>query len=152
YTLKSFTYGTTDLLKDSLRVAISDKAQLNIGFDTSAVTPANVSGRVTGLLTTKGVRVVLWSPNLGSTEAPVNPDGSFTFSKVLSGSYNARLSLSGLSAGTAVTVGTSDVTGVVIAYPRDFIVTGHIIVEGSAAAPPPIVVEARSGTGRAIPS
>ena len=130
YTLTSFTYGTTDLLKNPLRVAAGDNAQLNVAFNATSVMPVNVRGRVTGLLTKKGVRVVLWSPLLASVEASVNPDGSFSFSKILPGNYAARLSLSGLSVATAITVGTQDVKDVVINYPREFVVTGHVIVEG----------------------
>jgi hypothetical protein len=151
YTLTSFTYGTTDLLKNPMRIAAADIAPLKVGFNASAVKPVNVSGRVTGLLTTKGVRVVLMNPVLASTEASVNPDGSFHFSGIIPGNYNARLSLSGLTAGTSVSVGVRDVTDAVIEYPRQFVVTGHVLVEGSSSASPPqIMLEAKPATGRAI--
>jgi hypothetical protein len=151
YTLTSFTYGTTDLLKNPMRIAAADIAQLKVGFNASAVKPVNVSGRITGLLTTKGVRVVLMNPVLASTEASVNPDGSFHFSGVIPGNYNARLSLSGLTAGTSISVGVRDVTDAVIEYPRQFVVTGHVLVEGgSSASPPQIMLEAKPATGRAI--
>lgn len=150
YMLTSFTYGSTDLQKNPMRVAAADTAQLTVGFNTSAVKPVNVSGRVTGLLTTKGVRVVLMNPVLPSTEASVNPDGSFHFSGIIPGNYTARLSLSGLKAGTPISVGARDVSDAVIEYPRQFVVTGHVLVEGgSAAYPPQITVEAKPATGRA---
>ncbi len=149
YTLTSFIYGTTDLLKNPMRVAAADTAQLNVGFNASAVKPVNVGGRVTGLLTTKGVRVVLMNPVLASTEASVNPDGSFHFSGIIPGNYNARLSLSGLTAGAPISVGARDVTDAVIEYPRQFVVTGHVLVEGGGAAnPPQITVEAKPAAGR----
>jgi len=108
----------------------------------------NVSGRVTGLLTTTGVRVVLMSQVLPSIESPVSGDGSFSFIGVIPGNYTARLSLSGLSNGTGVTVRNQDVKDLVITYPRDFIVTGHIIVEGGAAtSPPDVMLEAKSSAG-----
>jgi hypothetical protein len=150
YTLTSFMYGTTDLLKNPMRIAAADTAQLNVGFNASAVKPVNVSGRVTGLLTTKGVRVVLMNPVLASTEASVNPDGSFHFSGIIPGNYTARLSLSGLTAGTPISVSTRDITDAVIEYPRQFVVTGHVLVEGGGAAnPPQVTLEAKPATGRA---
>jgi hypothetical protein len=143
YKLVSFLYGTTDLLKSPLRIALTEDAELRITFDAPNAAPVSVSGQVTGLLYTKGVRVVLMNPFFDPIEAPVNPDGSFVFSKVGPGNYSARLSLSGLSASTAVAVGNLDVTNIVIAYPREFIVTGHIIVEGGAAGnAPPVTLEA----------
>jgi hypothetical protein len=153
YSLASFTYATTDLLKNPLRVVKTDSAELAVTFDATGVTPVNVSGRVAGLLTTQGVRVVLMSPVLGSVEAPVNADGSFAFARVIPGSYLARLSLSGISAGSSITVGNRDVTDAIITYPREFVVTGHTIVEGGAAgASPQVVLEAKPGAGRSTTS
>jgi len=87
----------------------------------------------------------LMSPLLGSVEASVNPDGSFAFSKVIPGNYAARLSLSGLSAAASIAVRDRDVTDVVINYPREFIVTGHTIVEGPLGGPPAqVVLEAKT--------
>jgi hypothetical protein len=150
YTITSFTYGTTDLLKTPMKIAAADTMQLNVGVNATAVKPVNVSGRVTGLLTTRGVRVVLMSPILASTEASVNPDGSFHFSGIIPGNYTARLSLSGLTAGTPISVNTRDITDAVIEYPRQFVVTGHVLLEGSGAAnPPQITLEAKPATGRA---
>lgn len=151
YVLTSFAAGSSDLLKSPLRVDPAGSIRLNVNFDASAVRPVHVSGRVTGLLATKGVRVVLMSPILDSTEAAVNPDGSFAFSRVIPGNYNARLSLSGLSASTGVIVGTQDVSNVVLAYPREFVVTGHVIVErGGSADLSQITLEARPDAGRPV--
>jgi hypothetical protein len=148
YSLASFTYGATDLLKNPLRVAMTDNAELRVTFNAAGVNRVNVSGRVTGLLTTTGVRVVLMSPVLPSIESPVGADGSFSFTGVIPGNYTARLSLSGLSNGTGVTVRTQDVKDLVINYPRDFIVTGHIIVEGGGATvPPDVMLEAKNAAG-----
>jgi hypothetical protein len=148
YSLASFTYGATDLLKDPLRVELTDNAELRVTFNAAGVTRVNVSGRVTGLLTTTGVRVVLMSQVLPSIESPVGADGSFSFTGVIAGNYTARLSLSGLSNGTGVTVRNQDVKDLVINYPRDFVVAGHIIVEGGATtAPPDVMLEAKSAAG-----
>jgi hypothetical protein len=148
YKLASFTYGMTDLLKNPLRVNATDSAELRVILDATSITPVNVSGRVTGLLTTQGVRVVLTNSVFGSVEATVNSDGSFAFSKVIPGNYIARLSLSGLSASRQIAVGNRDVTDVIIVYPREFVVTGHIIVEGGVTSgSPQIVLEAKSAAG-----
>lgn len=150
YKLTSFTYGTTDLLKNPIRVGTADRQELRVTFDASAITSVKVSGRVENLLTTQGVRVVLTHPVYGGTEANVEPDGSFAFAKVIPGNYTARLSLSGLSAAKAITVSNQDLTGVVITYPRDFIVTGHILVEGgSTEEAPSITLDAKDVQGRA---
>ena len=146
YKLAAFTYGTIDLSNNLLQVASTDKAELRLTFDTSAVTTVNVSGRVNGLLTTQGVRVVLMNQALGNVEAPVQADGSFAFSRVLPGNYNARLSLSGLSAATQVVVRNQDINNVVITYPREFVVAGHVIVEGATTAAPQLTLEAKSAT------
>jgi hypothetical protein len=147
YKLASFTYGTTDLLKNPIRISPADTAELHVTLDATALTPVSVSGRVADLLTTKGVRVVLGNPVFGSVEAPLNSDGSFAFSKVLPGNYIARLSLSGLSAGKQITVADHDLTDVLITYPRQFIVAAHVIVENAAAASPGIVLEAKPTSG-----
>jgi len=146
YKLAAFTYGTIDLSNNLLQVASTDKAELRLTFDTSAVTTVNVSGRVNGLLTTQGVRVVLMNQALGNVEAPVQADGSFAFSRVMPGNYNARLSLSGLSAATQVVVRNQDINNVVITYPREFVVAGHVIVEGATTAAPQLTLEAKSAT------
>src|SRR5215471_5114647 len=143
YKIQSFIYGATDLLKNPLRVTTQDSAELRVVLDASSITAFKVSGRVTDLLTTTGVRVVLAHPVFGSVEAPVSPDGSFVFPDVFPGNYVARLSVSGLTAGRQVTVADHDLTDVVITYPREFIVGGHIVVEGDAGATPSITVEAR---------
>ena len=51
------------------------------------------------------------SPLLASVEGRINPDGSFSFSNILPGNYAARLSLSGLSVGTSISVGTMMISG-----------------------------------------
>jgi hypothetical protein len=144
YKVAAFTYGTTDLLKDVVRVAATDTAELRLTFDAGGITLVKVSGRVGNLITTHGVRVVLMHPTFGSLEAPVNSDGSFLFPKVMPGSYVARLSVSGLTAAQPVTVADHDVTDVVITYPRTFIVNGHVLIEGGAPdRAPSFIIEAK---------
>jgi hypothetical protein len=105
-----------------------------------------VSGRVTGLLTTQGARVVLVGGTLGpGVEAPIDSDGAFTFSGIAAGSYTARLSLSGIQTGKSITVENADLTGVTIAFPRRFAVAWHTIVEGDTALsnPPYLVLQSK---------
>ncbi len=151
YSVDSFMYGSMDLLKNPIRVALNDTAEITIAVDATTVKPRNIRGKVNGLLTTQGVRVVLQGGNLGTgVESPVAPDGSFGFSDVLPGNYSARLSLSGHVIQTSVNVGNSDVTNVTINYPRMFSIGAHVLVEGDTADPPnipPITLEARSATG-----
>jgi hypothetical protein len=147
----SFTYGSVDLLKNPMRVALTDTAEIAIAVDATTVKPHNVSGRVTGLLTTQGVRVVLRGGNLGTgVESPVAPDGSFGFTDILPGNYSARLSLSGHVISASVNVGNNDVTNLVITYPRLFSIGAHVLVEGDAADSmnvPSITLVATSTTG-----
>jgi hypothetical protein len=151
YSVDSFTYGSVDLLKNPMRVALTDTAEIAIAVDATTVKPHNISGRVTGLLTTQGVRVVLRGGNLGTgVESPVAPDGSFGFTDILPGNYSARLSLSGHVISASVNVGNNDVTNLVITYPRLFSIGAHVLVEGDAADSmnvPSITLVATSTTG-----
>ena len=145
--IQSFIYGTTDLLKNPVRVTPQNNAELRVVLDASAIMPFKVSGRVTDLLSTTGVRVVLVNPanlTLGSHETSVSPDGSFAFSNIIPGNYIARLSISGLTVGKQVVVADRDLTDVIITYPREFIVGGHIIIEGNTEATPSVTLEARN--------
>jgi len=124
--------------------------------DATTVKPHNVSGKVTGLLTTQGVRVVLQGGNLGTgVESPVSPDGSFAFTDILPGNYSARLSLSGHVVAGSVNVGNNDVTNLLINYPRLFSIGANVLVEGDAADSmnvPPISLTATSATGSVVSS
>jgi len=151
YVVESFTYGATDLLKNPIRVALNDTSEFAIAIDATQVRPRNISGKVTGLLTTQGIRVVLQGGNLGTgVESAIAPDGSFAFSDILPGSYSARLSISGQQFSTSVRVDNQDVMNLTIAYPRRFHIAAQVLVDGDTANTPNIssvVVEARSSTG-----
>jgi hypothetical protein len=156
YSVDSFMYGSTDLRKSPvIKVALTDTAEFAIVLDATGVRPHNISGKVNGLLTTQGVRVVLQGGNLGTgVESPVATDGSFSFPDVLPGNYSARLSLSGHVISTNVIVGNSDAS-VTINYPRLFSIGAHVLVEGDSADPPnipPVTLEARSSTGAVVRS
>jgi hypothetical protein len=134
YTLQSIMYGAVDLLRNPLKIAAGDSAEMHINLATNGPSPAvSVSGRVTGLAPGEVQRISLREPGGGdisaALETSVAADGAFTFPKVLPGNYIVYLKL---RAQTRVTVGDKDVTGLVVAVPQDILVSGHLIPEGGA--------------------
>src|SRR5262249_4212765 len=129
YTLKSIVYGGGDVLRSPLKVSSNDSAELLIGLAAKGVTAVRRSRRVTGIAPGQVHRIALREPTGGdlsaALETSVGADGAFTFPKVLPGNYIVYLTL---RAQTQVTVGNKDVTGVTVAYPRDILVSGHVIV------------------------
>jgi hypothetical protein len=153
YVIESITYGSVDLKTNPIRVAANDTSEIMISVDATQVRPRNISGKALGLLTTQGVRVVLQGGTLGTgVESPVAPDGSFSFTDILPGNYQIRLSLSGPTISTSVRVDNQDVTGVTITFPRRFYVAAHVVVEGDtgAAPAPKVTLEATSATGATV--
>ena len=148
YALESITYGGVDLLQNPLKVSSNDSAELLIELAANGMTAVSVSGRVTGIAPGQVHRIALREPTGGdlsaALETSVGADGAFTFPKVLPGNYIVYLRL---RAQTPVTVGNKDVTGVTVAYPRDILVSGHVIVEGAQTVPPTIIVEGKGPAG-----
>jgi len=148
YTLKSIVYGGVDLLRSPLKVGSNDSSELLIELATDGMTAVSVSGRVTGIAPGQVHRIALREPTAGdlatALETSVGTDGAFTFPKVLPGNYIVYLRL---RAQTQVTVGNKDVTGVTVAYPRDILVAGHVIVEGAQTVTPAIMVEGKGPAG-----
>jgi hypothetical protein len=149
YTLKSIVYGGADLLRSPLKIAPADSAELLIELAINGPPPAvSVSGRVTGIAEGQPHRIALREPTAGDLAAPletsVGADGAFTFPKVLPGTYIVYLRL---RAQTQVTVGNKDVTGVTVAYPRDILVSGHVILDGAQTVTPALIVESKGPAG-----
>jgi hypothetical protein len=143
YTLQSILYGGVDLRSNPLKISPDDSAELRINLAVNGPVPAvRVSGRVTGLAPGQVQRIALREPTGGdlsaALETSIGADGAFTFPKVLPGNYIVYLRL---RAQTRVTVGDKDVTDLVVAYPQDILVSGHVILEGTQAAIPAILVE-----------
>jgi hypothetical protein len=143
YTLQSIVYGGVDLLRDPLKISSDDSAELLIGLAIDGPSPAvSVSGRVTGIVPGQFLRIALREPTGGNLsaalETSLGADGTFTFPKVLPGTYIVYL---GLRTQTQVTVGNKEVTGLTVAFPRDILVAGHVIAEGAQTALPAIIVE-----------
>jgi len=143
YTLQSIVYGGVDLLSSPLKIASDDSAELLINLAINGPSPAvSVSGRVTGMSPGQVQRIALREPTGGelsaALETPVGADGAFTFPKVLPGNYIVYLRL---RAQTPVTVGNTNVTGLIVALPQDILVTGHVIAEGAQTTVPAVTIE-----------
>jgi hypothetical protein len=142
YTLKSLTYGTTDILKNPMKVAIADTAELRVTLTTPDLAPVHVSGKLTGvddMIFARGpINATLnGTAFIASLTAPVRPDRSFEFPDVFPGSYSLRVAGAGIlnSPTVPVTVPSSDLTNVEIAVPRQKEITGRVILEGLAPMP-----------------
>jgi hypothetical protein len=149
YTVKSIVYGGVDLLRSPLKVGPANSAELLIELAIKGPSPAvSVNGHVTGIPPGQVHRIALREPTGGdlsaALETSIGADGAFTFPKVLPGNYIVYLRL---RAQTRVTVGNNDVTGLVVAYPRDILVSGHVIVEGAQAINPAITIESKGTAG-----
>jgi hypothetical protein len=156
YLVKSLTYGKTDLTKTPLNIASADSIEdLHIVLAANnGISYVSVSGRVTGFIgSTRNTRVALTS-GPSRIETPLNDDGSFRFPQVYQGNY--RLSLVGVLYATPpapapITVGAKDVTGVVIAFPRSFLVRGRILMNGEVnKLPEQINLEVRNAQGQVV--
>ena len=141
YAVKSLTYGSTDVTRNSLKVSMTDTAELLLTVSTSN-RPVKVSGRIAGLdaaMFARGpVQVSLSAPVFVSfLSAVVAADGSFEFPAVFPGNYTARVTGGGISNSRSapVVVGGADVKGVEIVVPGQKEITGRIVVEGGATIP-----------------
>lgn len=158
YALKSLSYGDADLRRTPLRLGPADAAEeLRITLErTTASTGVAVRGRVTGLASgIRNLRVSLSGNFPLPEEVPVSDDGSFTFLQIPPGVYSARL-IGGAGfppSLVSITVGATDVAGVLIEIPKQFLVRGHVVVDGAGSNPvPPVSLDARNTAGQIISS
>jgi hypothetical protein len=129
YSLKSFTYGSTDLLRDPLRVSGADSSSLALTFAAAPGSWSDVSGRVTGIDPT--VRTYTVQMNQRDMVARVRPDGSFSFFKVLRGSHAVELTASGgIPVSKSIVIAGQDIVGFEIAAPPQREVVGRMTMEG----------------------
>src|SRR5438552_5997055 len=125
YLLKSVTYGTTDVLKEPLKISKDDLDELKVALGPDPALPfGNLRGRITGLDPQRnGVRLALNGVTAFATfEASVGLDGSFAFSKIPQGMYVPTLlgaGVSGLLSPSTVTVSDADVFSVELAAPKE---------------------------------
>ena len=150
YSIQSMVYGGVDLLRNPLKIASNDSAELHISLTLTGPSPAvSVSGRVTGIAPGDVHRISLRESTVSggelsaALETSVAADGSFTFPKVLPGNY---IVYQRLLVVTPVTVGNNDVTGLIVARPKDILVAAHVIAEG-AQTTPNIVLESKGPAG-----
>jgi hypothetical protein len=138
YSIHSMVYGGVDLLRDPLKIGSNDSTELLIALTLTGQSPAvSVSGRVTGLAPGDVHRISLReSTSSGgefsaALETSVAADGSFTFPKVLPGDY---IVYQRLLVRAPVTVGNTNVTGLVVARPKAILVSAHVIAEAADGA------------------
>ena len=111
FSVKSIMYGSADLSKDPLNIAAADTAELVIILGAPRL--GSISGRVTGLKSTEGVRMVLRNNTPGTSwEAPLAADGSFVLTKVNPGTYSLRVSYGGIGTAKQVVLANDDIEDV----------------------------------------
>jgi hypothetical protein len=148
YSLQSIAYGGVDLLRNPLKIASNDSSELLISLALTGPSPAvSVSGRVMGIAPGDVHRISLREPTGGdlsaALETSVAADGSFTFPKVLPGNY---IVYQRLLVQTPITVGNTNVAGLIVARPKDILVAAHVIAEG-AQTTPTILLESKGPAG-----
>ena len=138
----SFALQATEVLK-------VDAADKEILVPLTTVRLESIPGVTVRGRTTRPVRdtdVRLLAPDAGRPRSvQLQPDGTFEFLKVLPGKYSVMLGRLPVLVQAAVTVGDEDVTGIVLAVPPLFEVSGEIEVVDSVGKsleipPPPLCV------------
>jgi hypothetical protein len=116
YSVKSMTYGSTDLLREPLTLNDNATTEIQLTLSLAANSLHKVSGRVTGLgPSPTRVSISLVGASTAFTmNVPVDSDGNFEFADVAQGNYIARLPGRTPLLSIPVTVGNADVTGLII--------------------------------------
>jgi hypothetical protein len=118
YTVKSVRAGSTDLLKEPLKISASGEVSIAIMLAYKAPARFKVSGRVTGLATApvKAETVTLSGIELDEPlTSPIASDGAFHFTGLLPGSYRLTLQPQSDPFPREILVGNSDQAKVEIA-------------------------------------
>jgi hypothetical protein len=124
YVVKSVRYGSTDVLRQPLKITKDDVQELQVTLDADPAVPArSVRGAVKGLPSNQNdVRLVLNGASAFSNfETNVGADGSFSFSKIPQGSYVPTLigaGVAGLLSPAAIVVSGSDLSDIEITIPK----------------------------------
>jgi len=141
FQLKSLTYGSVNLLKETLKIAEPDtRAQI---VATIAAKPgatwAKVSGRVVGLENLKAPdssHVVMRGEAM-EVDIPLGPDGRFEYARVLPGIYNIDISPRVVTLPvTTIVVAKDNIAGIQLRVPRERMLTGRIVFDAGHAIPP----------------
>ncbi len=150
YFVRSATYAGADLLKEPMTVSSAKPSELQIGFGTTSPNPwVQLSGQVLGFDPVKGpFTVALESRTTATIEAPVHPDGSFEFSRILQrNTYTARLQPENEAAtAPVISVADKDIAGVQIIVPTEKEVRIAASVEDGGDVPGFVMTLAGSGS------
>jgi hypothetical protein len=115
YSVKSMTYGSSDLLRDPLKLAESETLPIQLTLSAAATALHKLSGRVTGLVPGSIPRLITL---FGTTVSPVtlvlDSEGHFEFANLVQGNYTLMTTAKDPPISVPVTVGNTDVTGLVI--------------------------------------
>jgi hypothetical protein len=116
YSVKSMTYGSTDLLREPLTLKEDVTTEIQLTLSLAANSLHKVSGRVTGLgQSPTPVSISLVGASSAFTlNVPLDSDGNFEFADVVQGNYIARIFVRASPHSIPVTVGNADVTGLII--------------------------------------
>src|SRR5205823_1129679 len=79
--VKSFTKGFADLRAEPLRISPADSGEIYLTLAPKRPPWVKVSGRVAGM----GSGMVVLAGNTMEASAPIQPDGSFEFARVIAG-------------------------------------------------------------------
>jgi hypothetical protein len=107
YTVKSFTYGGTDLLRNPIHVSAEDLAGMRINFATRLDPPVKVAGTILGFVSLTPTPKISIGSAIQTIETFINADGSFEFPRVFPGRNNLYLSMPDVTAdvpGGSVTI------------------------------------------------
>ena len=143
YSVKSFTYGATDLTRDLLKISPADSRQLQLTLTTASRPPVQVSGRIFGLTGNEArgaVRVTLRSAFYATPLTTIAaPDGSFAFPRVFPGSYTLDLQFPGFNRREPVlpllAVNDADIRDIRVNVPLKKEIRGKVVLEGNAPLP-----------------
>jgi hypothetical protein len=134
----SATYGTTDLLKDTLKFGEAGNPEIQILLATRLPGQwRSVSGRVTGIPTSDySTHIVTLDGNpRPSIYSPVRPDGTFEFPEVLPGKYSVVADSDRRLPPVTIEVSDKNIGGLEIVFHPQVHIRGRIIVENGGPVP-----------------
>ena len=154
YSLQSIALGSTDLIREPLKVGESDIQDVVITL--SGPPPGmwfKVKGRVVRPTPNPGpipTRVMLSGSSMPDLDATLAADGSFEFPKVLPGTYRAQV-LPSNDRQNPVTVNVvRDIDGLEIVMPRQIEVSGRTVVDLDGPMVSRFSIQATSLSGNSV--